>query len=243
MKKIRIFYTKMIKLHDVIIITKEKKNYHYLKNVLRIKNTDNVEIFNNTKYIFYCKINILEKKIELIIHSKKKFNNESPIYIHYAQIIPKKIKKIDFSIQKSTELGVNEITPIYFKKKNNQLDSFIKKNRRWKEIIISSCLQSERMRIPILNKPIEFEKWCEFIKNIKCAKVVFSPNASLKIKDLKKNINKIVFLIGPENGLEENIEKIVSFGFIKLNLGPRILKTDTASITAISNIQSQYGDI
>lgn len=219
--------------------------YHYIKNVLRMQENDILELFNNTNYIFLATIkNIKKKNIEVFIFQSIFKSVESNIDIHLGQIISNE-KKMDFTVQKCVELGVKSITPLFLKKfdYSNNFIYIKKKITRWQKIAISACQQCNRNVIPKIQEPIDLKSWCIHLQD-KETKIVFHPKSLFKINQLKKSIQKIYILVGAEKGFSKNeIKKITDYGFISISLGPRILRTETASLTALSILQFKFGDL
>lgn len=238
----RIYIEDDLKINQTILLS--KNNAHYVKKVLRMKEKDELEVFNNKNYIFISKIvEITNKMITIIILNKEIKNVESPLSIHLGLAISKN-EKMKFSIQKSVELGVKKITPLIseycnIKKKSND---FLNKSQHWKNIKIAACQQCNRNFFPKINYSESLLSWCKkTYKNEK--KIVFDPNSKLTINELPKKINYIRLLIGCEGGFSlSEIEKMVQYNFIPIKLGPRILRTETAVIAAITALQVKFGD-
>lgn len=240
----RIYISQSLKVHEKILLS-HFNHLHYIKKVLRMKIEEKLEIFNNTNSVFLSKITKIEKKIiELKILKKEVKNIESPLIIHLGQIISKS-EKMNFSIQKSVELGVNSITPLCFENDNfNKKTRYsLKKNERWKNIAIAACQQCRRNIIPKINDLENIFSWCKKIDK-KSTKIVFHPKSTLTINNLKKNIKNIFLLIGSERGFSSSeIKKIIQYEFIVLQLGPRILRAETAVIASITALQIKFGDL
>lgn len=239
----RIFIELPLKINKIIILSISES--HYIIHVLRMNINDIVEIFNNTNYIFLSKIFNIHKKIVTILIFQKEYKNiESTLDINLGQVISKN-EKMDFTIQKSIELGVNIITPLFSEKCNlkKNFKRISQKMIHWKKIAIAACQQCKRNIVPKIEEPISLDSWCKK-DQVNVTKIVFHPKSILTIQNLTKSIKKIHILIGSEKGFSENeIEKITNDGFISLSLGPRILRTETASITAISILQYRLGDL
>ncbi|CAL4324677.1 16S rRNA (uracil(1498)-N(3))-methyltransferase [Buchnera aphidicola] len=238
----RIYIEDHLKINQIILLS--KNNTHYVKKVLRMKEKDKLEVFNNQKYVFISEIiEIKQKTIKVIILKKEIRNIESPLSIHLGLVISKN-EKMKFSIQKSVELGVKKITPLiseycHLKKKSND---FLNKSKNWKNIKISACQQCNRNIFPKINHPESIFSWCK--KTYKYGtKIVFDPHSTLTMNVLPKKINYIRLLIGCEGGFSRlEIEKIIQYKFIPIKLGPRILRTETAVIAAITALQIKFGD-
>jgi 16S rRNA (uracil1498-N3)-methyltransferase len=243
MKKIpRIYLNQNLNVNQKIILRNEKKNY--IKKVMRMKVRDKIYIFNNTNFLFYSEIFELNKKqVILFIIKKKKKNRESSLKINLGQSISKK-KSMSWIVQKSSELGVNSITPIickysylkYFK--NNQMKNI----KKWERISSSASEQCERNSITKILDPVNLKKWIFSLRKEK--KIIFTPNIKIINKiTLPKKIKKLYILIGSERGFsKKEIKHCIKENFFHINLGKRILRTETASLAAISIMQYKYGD-
>jgi 16S rRNA (uracil1498-N3)-methyltransferase len=238
----RLYISNSLKVNQVILLSKHHVNY--IKKVLRMKKKDTLEIFNNTNCIFLSEIiEINNQTIKIFILKKEIRDLESLLSIHLGQVIAKN-KKMSFSIQKSVELGINSITPLFSEYCNVQkkIIFFSKKKEHWQNIIISACQQCNRNILPEIKNPEYVLSWCQ--KKYKNeVKIIFHPNAVLTINELPGKINIVRCLIGCEGGFSSSeLEKIVQCGFIPIKLGPRILRTETAVIAAISALQMKFGD-
>ncbi len=166
---------------------------------------------------------------------------ESPLHIHLGQAISKG-DRMEFTIQKSVELGVNEITPLWTKHVDVKLnpERLEKKLNQWQQIAIAACEQSGRDIVPIIHAPQELTSWLNTIKAQE--KWVLDPRG-LKQESLHAAIESACLLIGPEGGLsEEEVQLACDCKFNAKLIGPRVLRTETAALTAISLLQSQWGD-
>ncbi|QCO70962.1 16S rRNA (uracil(1498)-N(3))-methyltransferase [Buchnera aphidicola (Macrosiphum euphorbiae)] len=239
----RIYIKNYLEINKTYFLSEE--NIHYIKKVLRMKIQDILELFNDTNYIFFANIIYISKKIIQIKIFKSELKNiESPLHIHLGQVISKN-EKMDFTIQKSIEMGVNMITPLffensYFQKKNINI---FNKMKRWEKIAISACQQCNRNVIPKIKTPTNIFSWCE--KNASNdIKIIFHPSSTLTMNYLKKSIKYIRIIIGSEKGFSNNeIQKIIKYGFIPMRLGPRILRTETAALAVITALQTKFGDL
>ncbi|WAI18789.1 MAG: 16S rRNA (uracil(1498)-N(3))-methyltransferase [Buchnera aphidicola (Brevicoryne brassicae)] len=238
----RIYMKEKLKINETYFLSKD--NMHYIQSVLRMKMQDIIEIFNDTNYIFFGKIIFLSVQIiKIKIFRNELRNIESPINIHLGQIISKN-EKIDFIIQKSIEMGVNIITPLFSEYCNVQKKFFnvSHKIQRWNKIIISACQQCNRNIIPKIQNPKDILAWCQDAQE-NDMKIVFHPESHLTINQLNKFTKNIRIIIGPEGGLSKHeIKKIIEYGFTSIKLGPRILRTETAAIAAITALQIKFGD-
>jgi 16S rRNA (uracil1498-N3)-methyltransferase len=168
---------------------------------------------------------------------------ESNLKIHLAVGVSKG-DRMDWIIQKATELGVTEISPIFtgrteVKLSGSRLD---KKLSHWQQIAISACEQSQRNRVPSINPILSFDDWLELKHN--GLKLLMNHLGDLGLSEISPKDQHIVLLVGPEGGLSENeICVAEALGYTSVSMGPRILRTETAPVAALSILQSLWGDM
>lgn len=169
---------------------------------------------------------------------------ESPVTIVLAQAIIKP-DKMDMVLQKAVELGVNSIQPLLTQRSvvrlgKEQLD---KKSQHWQGIIVAACEQSGRTRLPELLPPLTLATW--LATPFQGTRLLLAPGSYPKIKTLAYDLpNPFALTIGPEGGFtEEEVELCLQHGLQPLSLGPRILRAETASLTALALLQQHYGDL
>jgi len=211
-------------------------------NVLRLKAKDTFIAFDGKGQEFQAEIVKVEKKA-ISVHFTPKSTSEQPpvLNIHLVQALAK-VDKMDYIIQKATELGVNQITPIITDHVEIKLNESrkITKLHHWQQIIISACEQCGRNHLPIMN-PID-----EFYRVVsKAPKPIFllHPQGENSLPKIHLNSQDITLLIGPEGGFSENeLAYCLKQNITDIKMGTRVLRTETAGIAAISAIQTLWGD-
>lgn len=223
----------------------DEKASHHLAKVLRVAIQEKITLFNGQGGEFEAVVIAIDKKtvrVNLIKFIDKE--RESPIHICLAQGIARG-EKMDFIIQKAVELGVNCIVPLNTERSNVKLNQEreAKRLQHWQSIIISACEQSGRNHLPQLMAPMRLSQWLEQAKYD--YQFVLSPHVNTKLSSIKIVAQQsLSLLIGSEGGLsEKEIALAQQQGFITLNLGPRVLRTETASLAALAVIQSNFGDL
>lgn len=219
----------------------------HIRNALRMKIHEEIEVVDPQKQMI-CRIEKIEKdSIRASVIKEFKIIGESPIKISLFQGIPKG-DKIDFIIQKSTEMGVYEITCFESSrtvvKINTQREE--KKLLRWRTIAREASMQSKRGIIPQIHKTISFKELVGMAQ--KSPTLVAYENASthdLKASlQLHQNVEAMNIVIGPEGGFSsEEIEQLEKAGAEIIGLGPRVLRTETAGLALVAMIQYELGDI
>lgn len=222
----------------------DENTHHHLFTVLRCQEGEIIEVFNGKGEAWRAKIIQLVKRqgqIELLEPIARVV--ESPLKIHLAQAVSKG-DRMDLVMQKATELGVTEITPLLTERGNVKVDKdrWDKKIAHWEQIIIHACEQSGRHTLPRLNPVIDIKTW--FTQCPEGLRLILSPHQGQSLSALPVP-DQLTLLIGPEGGLtEQEIQfAIERFHFISIQLGPRVLRTETAAITALSVIQHLWGDL
>lgn len=214
----------------------ESDSYHIVK-VMRNKIGDYIEIVMNED-VFVCKITKLGKNVECVIFEKGECFEENIPHITIAQSLVKE-QKMDYILQKSTELGVYKIIPLEVSRSIIKVnEKFDKKIDRWKKIVKEASEQSKRNFIPIVDN---VSKISDLINLDYDYKILCSVNElSMSLKRVLQNVNKsdtILIVIGPEGGFSlEEEKKLIDNGFISASLGSRVLRTETASTFVLSII-------
>lgn len=238
----RVFIASELKLKKEIILDIDLSNY--LLNSIRLKISDHFLIFNGTspEGEFSAIITAINKqRVVAVVQNFIQCNRESPLQIHLGQGISRG-EKMDFTVQKAVELGVNIITPLFTEYCNVKLKNERLENRlhHWQAIAISAAQQSGRCYIPKILPAQFLESWVVKANNLR---LVFDPTATNKLANIKEHPGSVTLLIGPEGGLSnEEIVFAKQNNFLPVILGPRILRTETSGLAAISALQTQWGD-
>ncbi|MDH5544880.1 MAG: 16S rRNA (uracil(1498)-N(3))-methyltransferase [Gammaproteobacteria bacterium] len=227
-------------------ISVQGDEYNYIKNVLRLGVGAELVLFNGEGGDYAAQIESVSKRsVEIKIGEFSRTENESGLYIHLVQAITKG-DRMDFSIQKAVELGVKEITPVFTRYSAVSLDDKRreKKHEHWRRVVISASEQCGRSVITKVHPPVTLEQWLQSSCSNAVTHIVMVPQGQNRFGLLEAIASPCVLLIGPEGGFsDEEVEKFTSLGFSAVSLGPRILRAETATITAISILQSRWGDL
>lgn len=236
----RIFVDAELESKQDIILGLNASNH--LLQVLRLKIGDSLILFNNSPVEFHAIITAINKnRAAITINEFIQCNRESPLQIHLGQGISRG-EKMDFTVQKAVELGVNIITPLFTEHCNVKLKSERLENRmrHWQGVAISASEQSGRCFVPNILLPQNLEDWLNKTAGL-C--LVLDPYASDKLNDIKEKPECVTLLVGSEGGLSsEEIILAKRKNFLPISLGPRILRTETAGLAAISVLQAKWGD-
>jgi 16S rRNA (uracil1498-N3)-methyltransferase len=216
----------------------------HASRALRMKRGDTAALFNGDGMDYTCELVSMSKN-EVIakILSAQENRNESPLHITLAQAISTG-DRMDFTIQKAVELGVNLIQPIASQRSVVKLSGSRAEKRleHWQNVVISACEQCGRAIIPTILPVTSLPQWLSQTAP-DALRLLLSPDASQSLGSLPKPTKPIHLLIGAEGGLSpEEVSLAHNHGYTPIRLGKRILRTETAALTAIASIQTLWGD-
>ncbi|MFH4355473.1 MAG: 16S rRNA (uracil(1498)-N(3))-methyltransferase [Neisseriaceae bacterium] len=212
---------------------------------LRIAVGQTIQLFNGDGFNYDAMLTAVEKKSATVqVISKQLAVTESPLKISLLQCFSTSTK-MDWILQKAVELGVYAFCPLVSERSNVKLGETktVCKLNRWRQICLSACEQTGRAELPILHPLTDFQT---AVSNIDTEiKLILDPNASYptySIRDLKQP-PALAVLVGPEGGFsKQELQLANDYGFISCTLGPRVLRTETAPLAALSSLQALYGD-
>jgi 16S rRNA (uracil1498-N3)-methyltransferase len=237
MKHVRLYQNTSLQIDDEI--TLDKYTSHHLVKVLRFPVGQNFTLFNGDGMDYTSKVLEANKDCVVKVLSKEKNSSESKLNLTLAQGIAKG-EKMDFLMQKAVELGVNKIVPILSERCVVKLkgDKLTKRQSHWQKIVIGACEQSGRSVVPEVVNPISLDEFLDWpVSN----GFVLHHRSEHTLLDVD-SITEASILIGPEGGLSEaEIAQATDAGYQSLLLGSRVLRTETASLVAIANMQLLWG--
>ncbi|WP_421846922.1 16S rRNA (uracil(1498)-N(3))-methyltransferase [Marinomonas sp.] len=224
--------------------------FQHLCKVLRLKSDHPIRVFNGREFNgkggqFNATLCDVEKRSANVhVTDFEALDNESPIQVTIGQTLSRG-ERMDYAIQKSVEAGVFAIQPLFSERCEVKLqDSRAEKRQQhWQQVAISAAEQCGRAIVPIVHPPIELSEWVE--KCNEMLKLTLHHHSAKAISQYEKPTNnRVVLLIGPEGGLtEKEVQLSEKSGFNAITLGPRVLRTETAPIVALSVINAIWGDI
>ncbi|GLX77028.1 ribosomal RNA small subunit methyltransferase E [Thalassotalea insulae] len=247
MRNPRIYQDQSWQIGDTITLNDDA--FGHTIRVLRLNDGDTITLFNGQPYQnefgeFHAElVNVSKKSAQAKITEFAQVNNESPVNIHLGQTISRG-DRMDFTLQKSVELGVNTITPLFSERCGVKIsgERLSKKIHQWQKIVISACEQSGRCTVPEVKAAQQLNDW--LAQPSEALKLNLHPKAQHSIMNLPEQNQRVRLLIGPEGGLsDDEINQASQHDFIDVLLGPRVLRTETAALTAITALQCRYGDI
>ena len=253
MSNLRFYSAETLKIGATIKLSDNAATH--ATRVMRLNVGDALTLFYGDGFDYPCEL-ISVKKSEVLaqVKSSQKVDNESNLNITLLQGISAG-DRMDISIQKAVELGVNRIIPIKTERSVVKLDEEKAKKRveHWQNVVIAACEQSGRAKIPQVFAPESLPAWLG--TNIHAAsregdltsepktRILLNPIGAKKLRELQKPEGEIELLIGAEGGLsDKEIALALSQEFQSIVLGGRILRTETAPLAAIAAMQTLWGD-
>ena len=239
----RIYHPESLEYQTQCQLSEDAANH--VGRVLRMGEGEQLELFDGSNHIYPAIITESNKKsVKVNILGRELSDKESNLKIHLGQVISRG-ERMEFTIQKSVELGVNVITPLWSERCGVKLDGerMDKKIQQWQKIVIAACEQCGRNVVPEIRPLMKLQDWCA--EDDGAIKLNLHPRAQHSIKTLPM-IPKdgVRLLIGSEGGLsEQEIVQTQQKGFTEILLGKRVLRTETASLAAISALQIYFGDL
>ncbi|MEM7430962.1 MAG: 16S rRNA (uracil(1498)-N(3))-methyltransferase [Pseudomonadota bacterium] len=227
-------------------ITLGESEARYLGRALRMRNGDDVAVFNGDDSEFSATVQSLAKnQAQLLVGAPVDTQTESPLKVHLVQGVSRG-ERMDLVVQKATELGIKRLSPVLTEYGVVKLDSERAEKRRehWQKIAISACEQSHRVRPPLIDAPVTLKEFFGAGARESDVDLILQPEASTPLVNVAKPDTKICLLIGPEGGFSDNeYDDADAAGFTSVSLGPRVLRTETAAIAALAVVQSLWGDL
>lgn len=214
--------------------TLDKGASQHLLKVLRMRAGDQFVIFNGEGGEYKAElVDVAAGAAQIRLLEFVDVLREPRVKIHLGQCLSRG-ERMDYAIQKSVEMGVSQITPLFSERSNVKLpkERIEKRMRHWQQVIISACEQSGRTILPILSEPITLERWVAM-----CHGVSFI--CDFKPDDfVEHSFDAANLLIGPEGGFDEKEAQLAhENGFLSLSLGELTLRTETAPVVAMAKLQ------
>ncbi|MFK8028889.1 MAG: 16S rRNA (uracil(1498)-N(3))-methyltransferase [Gammaproteobacteria bacterium] len=244
MNQHRVFCTTRLKENTPL--TLDGQRAHYLGHVLRIRVDDTVVLFDGSGPEFTANVtSVSRKKVELTVGSAHTTNTDSPLKVVLIQSLLRG-ERMDFCVQKATELGVTTIAPVFTERTVFKIpkERAEKRRQHWQAIAVSACEQSGRTVIPDVLPP----------QNLMAAVTAAAPDSPVLVLDPWADAcplpsvspapkERVAVCIGPEGGYSDHeLESLRTAGAISVTCGPRVLRSETAGIVAVAACQMLWGD-
>lgn len=236
----RRFYAPPENFKNENVVLCEEETRH-LRDVLRLRESQQVRVFDGQNREFVCEIFKIEKRQTLLKISEEITPSAliSNLDLTLAVALLKG-EKFDLVVQKSVELGVKTFVPLITKRCDVKIKDAGKKTERWRKIALEACKQSGRADLMKIENPANFDK---FVQTINGTKILFSERGGVEFSQISETEN-ITAVVGSEGGWEDSeIESASANGFQIVTLGGRILRAETAAISVAAILQHRFGDL
>ena len=229
----RSFVNQEFFLNKKIIL--EKSSSHHLIKVLRKKEGDELMLFDgkgNSCLGVISKIHRSEVQLDVIDIFEKSLRHGIEINLGQSLI---KNDPFNLTIQKATELGVTSFHPLITDRSELKIKMTRNRSLRWNLIARGACEQCGENWLPVIEDPVKLDRWAANIESK--IKIVLYPSADNKISDIKYK-ESVSIAIGPEGDFSDyEVDSLTEKGFIPVSIGKRILRAETAAISAISSVR------
>lgn len=221
----------------------DPESAHHVRSVLRLNQGNSLQLFNGRGFQYLAILTeFTRKSVRLEIGEASFCPTESPLPIHFGLAISRG-ERMDFAIRKSVELGVGTISPLLTERSVVRLEEHrcVQKQLHWQRIATNASEQSGRVRVPEIRRPHPLICWLQECEDLK---IFLDPSSARSLNTLESMPRSVYLLSGPEGGFSAHERELaVDAGFIGVNLGPRILRTETVALAGITLIQARWGDM
>jgi 16S rRNA (uracil1498-N3)-methyltransferase len=218
---------------------------HHASRVLRLRVGDAVQIFDGLGNALDATINAISGKHVMLGNLQAcMVQPDSGLHIVLAQSMCTG-DKMDWVVQKATELGAAEIVPVQTQRSVAKLsgERAEKRTEHWRNVTVSACEQSGRNTLPRLHAPQDLGAWLSEMHQAAGSKFILLPGGAGNLQSQPKPKGRATLLIGPEGGFTTDEANVAQqAGFIPVLLGPRVLRTETAALAGIAALQTLWGD-
>ncbi len=222
---------------------------HHLAVVLRMRAGDDVILFDGSGGEFQATITSVERgRVSAQIGAHTPVERESPLEIVLVQGISSG-ERMDFTVQKSVELGVSAIVPLICEKSVVRLnpERALARQAHWQRVVNAACEQCGRNRIPEVLEPLTLARYCGLLRDepqTGAIRLLLDPEANASLKEAASGVDtRILLAAGPEAGYSATeVDMLLHGGFRGVRIGPRILRTETAALAAIAALGALRGD-
>ncbi len=228
-----------VPLESGALVTLDGTAANHITRVLRLKPGADLVLFNGEGGEYPA---VLEAAAKARLGAWRAVECESPLAITLVQGISR-AERMDYTIQKAVELGVTRIVPVFATRSVVELrgERLQRRMQHWRGVVVGACEQCGRNRVPALDAAMDLQDWLRR-EEAPSLRLVLNHRADAILKTLP-HPTALTLLIGPEGGLDDSeLAQAERAGFIGMRLGPRVLRTETAAVTALAALQTLWGD-
>ncbi len=218
---------------------------HHVAHVLRLVPGDPVVLFDGRGTVHDAVITSCARgAVSVRVSGSRSENRESPLQVTLAQAVSSG-ERMDYTIQKAVELGVNAVQPLLSERCVVRLsgDRAAKRLLHWQGVVAAACEQCGRNHVPEVRPLLSLRDWLEQSAGGDGLRLLLAPGAATGLRELTRPSGAVTVLAGPEGGLSTvEADDVVRPGFLPLRLGPRVLRTETAAVALLAALQTLWGD-
>lgn len=222
----------------------DERAVHHIATVLRLRIGDPLVVFDGLGHEFHASIcEVGKRQVRVSIGAAIVAARESPLHTVLAQGVSRG-ERMDYTIQKAVELGVQRVTPLLTEHTVVNLagERRDKRAQHWSGIVIGACEQCGRSVLPQIDNLQKFDQWLSSANTD--IKLILHHAGEKSLAELPVQCSSVTLLVGPEGGLsDDEVTRARRAGFLSLRLGPRILRTETAGMAALAALQARWGDL
>lgn len=242
MTRARIHVEQDLRIGATIKLTRDQA--HYLHRVLRLGEGDAIRVFNGHDGEFNARVDTVRgANASVTLEDASDTQTESPLVTCLVQGLCRS-QRMDYCVQKASELGVTRILPVRTERCVVRLDERRARKRlaHWQAVAISACEQSGRTRVPTIEMPIGFEAL--LMRDDLPGPALLDPDQGARVRSWAFNGEALSLLVGPEGGFTQTeTSRLVEMGAARWRMGPRVLRTETAGVVALALAQAKWGDL
>ena len=220
----------------------DERAHHHLAQVLRLKPGAPLVVFNGTGGEYEASLcEVARRSSSVLIGTFQHIDREAALAIQLWHGVAKGAR-MDYALEKAVELGVAHVRPVFTQYTAIRRSNWTRKVAHWRGVIISACEQSGRTRLPTLEHPVPLRE-CQ-VPGDDAPCLLLDPRAEQSLGSINNPTHRLTVLIGPEGGLcAQEIAHAECLGFQRVRIGPRILRTETAALVAVTVAQLLWGDL
>jgi len=233
-----------IRLEPGRTLTLPPEAAHHALRVLRLRSGDEMVLFDGLGGEYPGRVVEASGILRVALEARRDNECEAPLALTLVQGLPAG-DKMDWVVQKAVELGAVRIQPVQAKHSVVRLkgERADKRIAHWQQVAISSCEQSGRNRLPKISAILDLPHYLAMAADENETRLLLSPRPGVSLSAMPRPPGAVTLLVGPESGFDESEESAAhSVGFRSVNLGPRVLRTETAGLAAMAAIQALWGD-
>ncbi|MEQ8231034.1 MAG: 16S rRNA (uracil(1498)-N(3))-methyltransferase [Gammaproteobacteria bacterium] len=217
---------------------------HHVRSVLRLARDSDVVVFDGRGSVHEARLTLVAREsVRALIGPALPASGESPLAVTLVQSISRG-ERMDYTIQKAVELGVQRIVPVTSQRTVVRLDArrADKRLEHWRGVIQHAAEQSGRALLPQLDAVSSLAQWLDLHGG--AGGFLLQPGAAVPLARAPRPPGAVVLFAGPEGGFDtREIDRLTGAGVTSVSLGPRILRTETAALCALAVMQAQWGDL